>query len=223
MHQEVKILELTWDKNKKYNFFLLFSICLVSIYLYSGCAASSNSSRYNKNEPKEKNTKSNIRFTSDDPDIAPAGNTPVDIDRLITKIKTPTNRSSGNVKSKEVMLMEIIRYMNTPYKFGGNSKKGIDCSAFTQTMFRNAISVRLNRTARDQYKEGKDIDEKKELKFGDLVFFDTRRTVKPGHVGIYLGDNLFAHASSSKGVTISSITSSYYSGRYMGGRRISKF
>ena len=67
------------------------------------------------------------------------------------------------------------------------------------------------------------IDKKIELKFGDLVFFDTRRTVKPGHVGIYLGDNLFAHASSSKGVTISSITSSYYSGRYMGGRRISKF
>lgn len=223
MHQEVKILELTWDKNKKYNFFLLFSVSLVSLFLYSGCAASSNSSRYNRNKPKEKNTISDARFTPDDPDIAPADNTPVNIDRLVAKINTPANRSSGNLKSKEKMLMEIISYMNTPYKFGGNSKKGIDCSAFTQTIFRNAVSVRLNRTARDQYKEGKDIDEKEELKFGDLVFFDTRRTVKPGHVGIYLGDNLFAHASSSKGVTISSFTSSYYSSRYMGGRRISKF
>ena len=208
MHQEVKILEFIWGKNKKYKFFLLFSFCLVSLFLYSGCAASSNSSRYNKNNPKEKNIKNNIRFTSDDPDIAPADDTKVDIDFLFTKIKTTINKSSGSLKSKEVMLMEIIRYMNTPYKFGGNSKNGIDCSAFTQTMFKNAISVRLNRTAREQYKEGKDINEKKELKFGDLVFFDTRRTVKPGHVGIYLGDNLFAHASSSKGVTISSITSS---------------
>ena len=151
MHQEVKILEFTWGKNKKYKFFLLFSFCLVSLFLYSGCAASSNSSRYNKNNPKEKNTKSNIRFTSDDPDIAPADDTKVDIDFLFTKIKTPINKSSGSLKSKEVMLMEIIRYMNTPYKFGGNSKNGIDCSAFTQTMFKNAISVRLNRTARDQY------------------------------------------------------------------------
>lgn len=223
MHQEAKILELTWGKNKKYNFFLLFSISLVSLFLYSGCAASSYSSRYNKKNTKEKNTKSDIRFTSDDPDIAPADDTSVDIEHLVTKIKTSTTRSSGNVKSREKMLMEIIRYMNTPYKFGGNSKKGIDCSAFTQTIFRNAVSVRLNRTTREQYKEGKGIDKKKELKFGDLVFFDTRRTVKPGHVGIYLEDNLFAHASSSKGVTISSITSSYYSSRYMGGRRISKF
>jgi len=90
-------------------------------------------------------------------------------------------------------------------------------------MFKNTVSLDLNRTTRDQYNMGKDISEKDELKFGDLVFFDTRRSVKPGHVGIYLGDNLFAHASSSKGVTISSINSSYYENRFMGGRRVSKF
>jgi len=223
MHQEVKILELTWVKNKKYNLCLLFSFCLVSFFLYSGCAASSSSSRYNRNKPKDIKTNNDVRFTSDDPDIAPADDTPVDIDNLVNKINTPSNSPSGNVQLREKMLMEIVKYINTPYKFGGNSKKGIDCSAFTQTMFKKAISVKLNRTAREQYKEGKDIEEKYELKFGDLVFFDTRRTVKPGHVGIYLGDNLFAHASSSKGVTISSLTSTYYESRFMGGRRVSKF
>ena len=223
MHQGVKILELTWGKRNKYNLFLLITVCLVSLFLYSGCAASSNSSRYNRENTKDKKTNNDVRFTSDDPDIAPADNTPVNIENLVTKIKSPSNVSEGKSGLREKLLMEVIRYMNTPYKFGGNTKKGIDCSAFTQTMFRNALSVNLDRTARDQYKEGKDIDEKNELKFGDLVFFDTRRTVKPGHVGIYLGDGLFAHASSSRGVTISSITSSYYSNRYMGGRRISKF
>ena len=59
-----------------------------------------------------------------------------------------------------------------------------------------------------------------ELKFGDLVFFNTRRRVKPGHVGIYIGDNLFAHASSKLGVTISSLEHDYYNKRYMGARRI---
>ena len=223
MHQGVKILDLTSGKKNKYNLLLLFSVCLVGLFLYSGCAASSSSSRYNRNNPKERKNNKDIRFTSDDPDVAPADDTHVNIKNLVTKIKFPLNVSKGKNELREKLLMEVIRYMNTPYKFGGNSKKGIDCSAFTQAMFKNAVSINLNRTARDQYKEGKDIDEKNELKFGDLVFFDTRRTVKPGHVGIYLGDNLFAHASSSKGVTISSLTSTYYENRFMGERRISKF
>ena len=64
------------------------------------------------------------------------------------------------------------------------------------------------------------VAKEEDLQFGDLVFFDTRINVKPGHVGIYLGDNLFAHASSKKGVTISSLNHSYYQSRFMGGRRV---
>ena len=97
---------------------------------------------------------------------------------------------------KELMLMEIIRYLNTPYKYGGNSLNGIDCSAFTQNVYKNSWLLNLNRSARDQYQQGIVIENRSELKFGDLVFFNTRRRVKPGHVGIYIGDNLFAHASS---------------------------
>jgi len=119
-------------------------------------------------------------------------------------------------------LMEIIKYINTPYKYGGNSQDGIDCSAFTQNVFSNSLDILLNRSARQQFTQGFPVDNRENLTFGDLVFFNTRRGVRPGHVGIYIGDNLFAHASSSKGVIVSSLNHKYYSKRYMGGRRINE-
>jgi len=128
---------------------------------------------------------------------------------------TNTNRSD-----REKMLMEILKFVNTPYQYGGNTKSGIDCSAFTQRVFKNSLLLKLNRSAREQYKQGETISNIEELNFGDLVFFDTQTNVKPGHVGIYIGDNLFAHASSKKGVTISSLSHTYYHNRFMGGRRI---
>ena len=76
------------------------------------------------------------------------------------------------------------------------------------------------RSAKEQFTQGIVIDNKEELKFGDLVFFNTRRRVKPGHVGIYLGDNLFVHASSKNGVIVTPLTHDYYTKRYMGARRI---
>jgi lipoprotein Spr len=121
---------------------------------------------------------------------------------------------------KEKMLMEIINYLNVPYQYGGNSKSGIDCSAFTQNVYKSTLSVNLFRSAREQYKQGEVISDVDDLQFGDLVFFDTRSGVSPGHVGIYIGDDLFAHASSKKGVTISSLNHTYYKDRFMGSRRI---
>ena len=199
--------------------------------IYSGCSASSNSVRYNEKSDK-KQKPSSVRFTSeddsrrnsidtsfksqyylDDEDL-PVEKNHVDISSLMD------NSSGGFSTVKEKMLMEIIKYLNTPYKFGGNSKNGMDCSAFTQAIFNDCASISLLRTAQDQYAEGVQVDDISALKFGDLVFFDTRRSVKPGHVGIYLGDNLFAHASSKQGVTVSSITQDFYSQRFMGGRRI---
>jgi cell wall-associated NlpC family hydrolase len=127
--------------------------------------------------------------------------------------------SSEVATLRESMLMEIVKYMNTPYKFGGNSKEGIDCSAFTQTVY-GSCSLQLLRSAREQYTQGAPVENKEELKFGDLVFFNTRKNVKPGHVGIYIGDNLFVHASSKHGVIVTPLTHDYYSKRYMVARRI---
>jgi lipoprotein Spr len=138
--------------------------------------------------------------------------------------KIQTNKDSKNIpgdnSTKERMLMEIIKFLDTPYKYGGNSKNGIDCSAFTQAIFQNTFSVALLRSARDQYTQGSVIDNREGLKFGDLIFFNTRRRVRPGHVGIYIGDNLFAHSSSKNGVIVSSLDLDYYSKRFMGGRRL---
>jgi cell wall-associated NlpC family hydrolase len=120
---------------------------------------------------------------------------------------------------REKMLMEVIKYLGTPYKYGGNTKSGMDCSAFTQILYRDVFNINLERSARLQFTQGSEVSNINELKFGDLVFFNTRKRVKPGHVGIYIGDNLFAHASSTKGVTISEIDYDYYSRTFMGARR----
>jgi len=120
---------------------------------------------------------------------------------------------------REKMLMEVIKYLGTPYKYGGNTKDGMDCSAFTQTIYKDVFNINLERSARLQYAQGSVVSKDDTLKVGDLVFFNTRKRVKPGHVGIYIGDNLFAHASTKKGVTITSLDYDYYSRVYMGARR----
>lgn len=121
--------------------------------------------------------------------------------------------------SRQAIMDEIMNWLGTRYKFGGNNKKGIDCSAFVRTVFMETSSILLPRTAREQYTIGDDIS-KRNLEFGDMVFFHTRRRVYVSHVGIYLGDNLFAHASSRYGVTVSSLESTYYSKRLIGARRL---
>lgn len=116
------------------------------------------------------------------------------------------------------MMRSISRYMGTPYVYGGSSKEGLDCSAYTVLVYKESIGKDLPRSANEQSKIGSSI-RFQDLKFGDLIFFNT--TGNPGsHVGIYLGDDLFAHASVTLGVTISSLESSYYKNRYEGARRI---
>ncbi len=208
----------------------LASVALVSL-LYVGCSSSSSSTRYGDYTDESNQTDKSGRFASDDSVstyiMDDSGDLPEDDEVNLSEVMKNFNYgkesdiiSSDKGTSKEKMLMEIIRYLNTPYKYGGNTKKGIDCSAFTQQVYKNTLSLDLNRSAREQYMQGKEITRIEDLQFGDLVFFDTRINVKPGHVGIYLGDNLFAHASSKKGVTISSLNHSYYHSRFMGGRRV---
>jgi cell wall-associated NlpC family hydrolase len=131
--------------------------------------------------------------------------------------RTEKNAAISNL-DKAKMMREISKMMGVSYKLGGNDENGIDCSAYTMMVYKNSIGKPLPRSAAEQFKLGFPV-EPQDLKFGDLVFFDT--TGEPGsHVGIYLGDNLFAHASVSLGVTISSLESTYYKNRYNGARRI---
>ncbi|MEW6616131.1 MAG: NlpC/P60 family protein [Thermodesulfobacteriota bacterium] len=110
------------------------------------------------------------------------------------------------------------KFLNIPYRFGGNSLNGIDCSAFVKKVY-GMIDINLPRSAREQFSEGNSVV-KEELSVGDLVFFRTYASF-PSHVGIYLGDNLFIHASSiDKKVTIDSLETPYYMKRFIGGKKV---
>ncbi len=135
--------------------------------------------------------------------------------------QTPSlhGESTSPQKINDQKMMDVILgYLGTPYVYGGESKSGIDCSAFTRTVYDQSVGEKLPRTAADQVKKGRPVS-RDELKFGDLMFFNTTGA-NPSHVGIYIGDDLFAHASEAFGVTISSIESSYYKKRYTEARRI---
>ncbi len=201
------------------------------IFLYYGCSSSSGTSRYGNNSDDSETNNTSVRFSSEDDKnesiyvSEDSGDLPdddaVDIGVMLDKYNLDPDENNFETGTPKVkMLMEIIKYLNVPYQYGGNSKSGIDCSAFTQNIYKNTLSVNLLRSAREQYKQGEVISDVDELRFGDLVFFNTRENVRPGHVGIYIGDDLFAHASSKKGVTISSLNHSYYKDRFMGSRRI---
>jgi NlpC/P60 family len=190
------------------------------IFLYYGCGSSSGTSRYGNNSDDSETNNTSVRYTSEDSGDLPDDDA-IDIGLVLDKYNLDPDENDFEAGTpKEKMLMEIIKYLNVPYQYGGNSKSGIDCSAFTQNVYKSTLSVNLSRSAREQYKQGEVISDVDDLQFGDLVFFDTRSGVSPGHVGIYIGDELFAHASSKKGVTISSLNHAYYKDRFMGSRRI---
>lgn len=116
------------------------------------------------------------------------------------------------------MMREISKYMGVSYVHGGSSVDGMDCSGYTMTVYKNSMDILLPRSSYEQSKKGTAV-ELSELKFGDLIFFNTTGE-SASHVGLYLGDDLFAHASVSLGVTISSLQSTYYVKRYECARRI---
>jgi len=110
------------------------------------------------------------------------------------------------------LLQKIDEWWGTPYVLGGNSKNGVDCSYFTLDVMRDIYKVNLKRTAAEQYEQSVKI-EWNNLKEGDLIFFKTDGRRRISHVGIYLANNKFAHASTSQGVTIGDLTDPYWQRR----------
>lgn len=119
-----------------------------------------------------------------------------------------------------VMLYRFIdEWYGVKYRMGGTSKKGIDCSAFVQTLYQYVFGFNLLRTAGMQFGESKYIKSISDLREGDLVFFRIN-TSRISHVGVYLKNNFFVHSASSKGVSIANLTSEYWNKYYAGGGRI---
>lgn len=120
------------------------------------------------------------------------------------------------------LLESVDEWYGTRYRMGGTTKKGIDCSAFVQAVYLSSYMTSVPRTAREQYKISRIISAT-ELKEGDLVFFNVNGA-RGGisHVGIYLRNNKFVHASASQGVTVSDLFDPYYLKKYIGAGRIER-
>ena len=126
-----------------------------------------------------------------------------------------------NTPAEEIRNTKMFEFIDdwygTPYRLGGSTKKGIDCSAFTQFLFAGVYGLSIPRTAKDQYGQTSRIS-RTELKEGDLLFFNTRGGVS--HVGVYLQNNKFVHASTSGGVMISDIFEEYWARKFVGVGRL---
>ncbi|ACX87697.1 bifunctional murein DD-endopeptidase/murein LD-carboxypeptidase [Pectobacterium parmentieri] len=122
-----------------------------------------------------------------------------------------------NVDIKSKLLNQYASWKGVTYRLGGDSRRGIDCSAFVQRTFREQFGMDLPRSTYEQQEIGQKIQRNK-LRVGDLVLFRAGSTGR--HVGIYLGNDQFVHASTSSGVIISKMTEDYWNKRYQEGRRV---
>lgn len=114
----------------------------------------------------------------------------------------------------------VNSWLGVPYKYGGNDRNGIDCSAFVGIVYRQVYGINLHRTSNDMLRDV-DLIGKSQLREGDILFF-TNSKGKVSHVGIYLKDGLFAHASTSNGVSVSRLEDKYWQNHFYKGGRVKK-
>jgi cell wall-associated NlpC family hydrolase len=139
----------------------------------------------------------------------------IDADRPVDLAKNIEENASGGIAT---LKKTAYSFLGARYQFGGNSRNALDCSSFTQQVFREQ-KVNLPRTAREQFNVGNEVM-RGDLQKGDLVFFQTYARF-PSHVGIYLGNRKMIHASSrDHRVVISAMDTPYYLSRFLGARRI---
>ncbi len=201
---------------------LLISICAVSCLFIMGCAGSSPRFTSGNNgtvsdKPKFAYDETPEELKVEKSEIAKEDDRTVSPDKLRNEIGRMERESPGG-DTRSRLMTAILSYIGTPYRIGGIDHSGIDCSGFSMVVFDSVFKIELPHSAREQFTLGDRVS-RNDLQVGDLVFF---RTVgrRISHVGIYLGDDLFVHASVSEGVTISSLDSTYYKRRYAGARQI---
>lgn len=175
--------------------------------------------------------KGNIRFI-EDMDMSPSASTQIKImagdrippaaipDELLNKYASMIGLMPRSM-SNYILYKFIDDWYGVKYSYGGTDKSGIDCSAFVQKCYEEVFCTELVRTARDQFHSCRMIWDIDNLIEGDLVFFRTHGK-RISHVGIYLANNFFVHASTTGGVMISSLADTYWSKRFAGAGKISK-
>lgn len=122
----------------------------------------------------------------------------------------------------KALLKEASAWIGTKYRYGGNSRSGVDCSGLILQIYNNALNIKLPRNSSEQRDYCTPIN-KNDLFQGDLIFFITGSDKKINHVGMYMGDGKMIHSSTSKGVIISSLTEPYYVSHFHSCGRVSPY
>lgn len=139
--------------------------------------------------------------------------------RIFNKVQNRNISLADPSTVQAYLAQRQTEWKGTRYRLGGNSKRGIDCSGFTQLTFKELFGISLPRMTTEQAKVGVKVA-KSDLQAGDLVFFNTGRGPNGKHVGIYVKDGQFLHASTKGGVIYSSLNSPYWSKAYWQARRL---
>lgn len=135
-------------------------------------------------------------------------------------VHAPSMVAKGDVTDAEIekrLRREYRKWQGTQHRLGGSGRRGIDCSGFVRSVYKDAFNIELPRTTRVQVRQGLAVPFE-DLRAGDLVFF--RPPTYPRHVGIYLGRSEFVHAAKNRGVTVSKIDKYYWEKYYWTARRI---
>jgi len=135
----------------------------------------------------------------------------------LSPLSEKTSSENAPRKTEKTLRDEYRRWKGTKHKMGGTDEKGVDCSGFVQAVYGDVFHMDLPRTTKGQLRQGIPVS-RSALQAGDLVFF--RPPGYPRHVGIYLGNNEFVHASKTQGVTISRIAPHYWGKYYWTARRV---
>lgn len=142
---------------------------------------------------------------------------PLEVEQLSRTLRIPITNDDINIP----LYAETSLWLGVPYRYGGNTKAGSDCSGFVWQIYQRVYGKSLERSSDDQAKRNVHKVGKGGLKAGDLVFFRTaRKSKKIDHVGIFLKDGYFIHASTSRGVIVSHLDEDYYKKTWQKGGRV---
>ncbi len=146
---------------------------------------------------------------------------PVEVADLSDKLGVKLSNIDKDDDKNMGLYAEVSLWLGVPYRYGGLSRKGLDCSGFAYLIFQKVYGLNLPRSTADQSTMKMKQISKGSLKTGDLVFFATSKNKnRINHVGIYLKDGSFIHASTSKGVIVSHLDEGYYNRTWKKGGRI---
>lgn len=191
-------------KNRRFPvFFMSNSLLMTLVLIFLVSCKSKTDWRVKYNEDKAKKIETTKTTT-----VQKSTSAPVSIDEYANLLDV-SEKALHNTK----LYSFITNWYGTPYRFGGQNEKGVDCSGFANILYKEIYNIQLPRASKDI---AKNIKRKytKNLKEGDLVFFTFGKSNEINHVGVYLHNNKFVHASTSKGVIISDLTEPWY-GNYL--------